>query len=360
MRYRFLVLLLTLLFGGCLEFDGQDVAVRYDAKADRIDIQVVYRGLFVEGGTGSTDQPMEKALKDLEKVRQTGAVRFWGNWPFVVDLSGKIPAPLQTLAAHVDVENGALFTDPQGVLCGYQFVRIRDAKSFLQKVNTALELAVQARTAAPIDSYGPNHTLDDDTRDILREFFRAGQRLLLVEPGRIELRLPCSAADHRWVKEQLESHLLNNLPREMVRRSGVAARRAEGGSALDTNVTDASVRIEGASLKNGIHEAASFRFFWDNEWSIVREEELTRIALGVKGASVLHVKKASDGFYHDGLLEHLRGKGETIEAGVPDAELDRRFESFRGRDAVLPPQLAAARGVAAPAAPAAPDKEQDK
>ena len=346
-------LLVLLLLAGCLEFDSQEITLHYDAKADRIDVQIVYRGIFVEAGSGSTDKPLEKALEDLAKVRDTGSVMFWCNWPFRVDPSAKIPAPFTTLVEHVDVENGPLFTDPQGVLCGLQFVRIREAKAFVQKVNSLLEIAVQASATKPLDG---NHMLDDDTQDLLREFFRAGSRMLLVEPGRIELRLPCSTADHAWLKSRIEAMFANAVPREILRRTVVTERREAGGDPLDTTVTKAPVPMDNQVLTQGIQQAASLRFFWDNEWSMVREEDLTRIALGVKGATTLRIGKASDGLYHDGFLKHLREKGEAIEDSLPDAELERRFAQFRGRDAVLPPALAKVRGAAAEATAPANDK----
>ena len=74
-----LLFVLLLLLAGCLEFDAQEITIVYDAKADRIDMHVVYRGLFAESGSGSTDKPMQKALDDLAKVRERGSVYFWNN-----------------------------------------------------------------------------------------------------------------------------------------------------------------------------------------------------------------------------------------------------------------------------------------
>lgn len=346
MRHRSLLLCVLFLLGGCLEFDSQEITLVYDAKADRIDAHFVYRGLFVESGSGSTDDPMAKALEDLAKVRDRGTFYFWCNWPFSVDLTGKLALPIQGLAAHVEVENGGLFTDASGVLCAHQFVRVREAKAFVQKLNTLLELAVQANASGPIDSHGPDHLLDEDTQDLLREFFRSGSRMLLVEPGRIELRLPCSATDHTWLRRELELTFLDSAPREMLRRTAVGKRRADGGSALDTTVDAKTITIDGPDVPEAMQKAASFRFFWDNEWSMVREQDLTRIAIGVKGAERLVVRKASEGLYHDGLLAALRQKGEAIEEKVGDEQLEQRFAQFRARDAVLPPRLATLRAPA--------------
>lgn len=345
---------LLLALGGCLELDAQDITIHYDAAKDRIDLHFVHRGLFAEGETGSDKDPMAKALADLAEVRNSGKVVFWCNWPFAVDATAEAKAPAAALLAHLEVENGEVFTDPQGVLCGHQFVRIRDAQAFVQKLNTLFELWVQSQLLAD----GEKHKFDADTKELVREFLRSGEKMLKVAPGRLELRLPLSPADHVWFKAQFEKLFLDNMPREMVRRVGVAERRATGGEPTNTMVRNESVQIDGGRLKEQMQMAPSYRFFWDNEWSIVRTPELTTVALGVGGGGDLQIKKASEGLYHDGLLKTLREKNEKIEDAVPDQELARRFAAFRERDAVLPPKLAELRAKAA--APKADEKKPDE
>lgn len=340
-----IALVLLLALGGCLELDGQELTLRYDPATDRIDVLLLYRGLFAESD-GRTDQdPLAKALKDLADARETGEFVLWNNWPLTFDLTRDYAAPRAALVEHVDVENGGLFTDPQGFLCAYQFVRIRDAKAFVQKVNTLLELAVQVGlTGGWRGTDGEPHQLDDDTREFVRDFLRSGHKMLVVEPGRVELRLPLSAKDHVWLKKQLDSHFLDNMPREIVQRHAVAERRGAGDSVTDTSVTPASVAIGGGELEAAIARAPSYRFFWDNDFSIERTQERTTIGLGVAGDEELHVTKAASGLYHPKLLDALRERQEPIEDGVPDQEIARRFAAFHGRDAVLPPKLAAKHG----------------
>lgn len=346
-----LALLLLLLLPSCLEIDAQDVTLRYDATADRIDILLVHRGLFAQGSSGDDKDPLTKAMKDLADVREKGEFVFWSNWPFSVQLTEKHEPPIAALCAHVDVENGTLFTDPKGVLCGYQFVRIREAKAFLKKVNTLLELAVQAALLRGYETRDTKHKFDADTRDAVREFLRAGEPMLTLSGGRLELRLPLSPADHAWFKQQIEQRLLRQLPYEVTQPTVVAGRRASGGSPTETHVLLDETSIAASQLADQLGRAASFRFFWDNEFSIARTTELTTIGLGLADSSELHVTKSSDGLYHDLLLRSLRERGETIEDGLPAAELGRRFAQFHGRDAVLPPQLAEQRrgAVVAPA-----------
>ncbi|MFO1077189.1 MAG: hypothetical protein U1E73_05630 [Planctomycetota bacterium] len=335
---RLAIFLCLFVFGGCLEFDAQDITMRYDPKADRIDMLVVYRGLFVEHGSGATDDPYKNAFADLDKVLERGNSYFWCNWPFVIDLV-KAGTPGAALTPYVDVENGGLFTDPKGVLCGYQFVRIRDVKEFLGKLNTMLELAMQAAVVGGVRG----QKLDSDTRELVTEFLRSGEKMLRVEEGRIELRVPCSPKDFRTLLGQVESYTLSNMPDDILRTAATARRRAGGGEPADTSLQGVEVALGQAELRESLGKAAGWRFFWDNEFTIERGEELQVIGLGSKGSKELVVKKSSDGFYCDNLLVKLRERGDKIEDGMPDQELTRRFEAFRGRDAVLPPDLKALR-----------------
>lgn len=338
---RLLLLSLLLLLSSCLEFDAQEITFRHDPVLDRIDALIVYRGLFVEAGSGSGDQPIEKALKDLDGVKARGDLLFWNNWPLRVDPT-VADGPGIALLPHLQIENGGLFTDPKGVLCAYQFVRITKAKAFLQKVNLLLEVAVQDAMAREHKQGDKTHKFSADSRDALREFLH-GRKLLVVERGRIELRLPCDDSDHRWLKSQIETGLLGGLPDEITRRRGVEQLRAAGGSVTETAIQRANVEIPGDELKAGLQQAPTFRLFWDNDFTFDRRAGITTFGLGEPDVDELRLVKAPDGLYHDAFLKALRERGDKIEDGLPDPELARRFEAFRGRDCVLPEQFAATR-----------------
>ena len=329
-------LLPVLLFlGGCLDFDAQEVTIRCDPAHDRIDVLLVYRGLYAHMSQGQPADRIGKALKDLDAAMQSGEFAFWCNWPFRVDLTEQRSGPAAALLQHVEVENGRLFTDVKGVLCGYQFLRIHGAKAFLQKLNTMLELGAQALLAG-----NQGHKFDAETRDLLREFLRGGGRLLAVEPGRIELRMPCTAGDHRWIKDQIEQYFLDNAMHDMAQREA-AARAADKGQEPGADIRQfQSVEIRGDRLGESLRQAASCRFFWDNDFAFERQSGLTVIALGVKGDQELRIHKATDGAYGPDFRKALEARGDKFEAGVPDQELLRRFEAFAGREAVLPPKLA--------------------
>lgn len=335
-----LALSLFLLLGGCLEIDGQEVYLRYDEENDRIDALFIYRGIFAEGGERDA---LDTAKKDLEGAMQSGEFMFWNNWPLKCDPSGNYDATRNALIKHLEVENGGLFTDPQDKLCGYQFIRVNKAKSFIKKLNTLIELGLQAACITGIKQFG-NQKLDADTKDNLREFLRNRGKFLSIEKGRIEVQLPLSAKDHKRLKVAVEDHMMDNMPGEIARREAVLQRRKDGLSPTDTSASKETVSIEGTALRKEIERSPSFRFFWDNDISIQRSLDLTTIGLGVAGADELQVKKASDGLYHDAFLKKLIDEQFAIEKNLPTQEITRRFEDFLKRDAKLPPKFAAKRG----------------
>tara|TARA_R110002096_G_scaffold201250_2_gene385588 strand:- start:1573 stop:2610 length:1038 start_codon:yes stop_codon:yes gene_type:complete len=334
---------LLLLLSGCLEIDGQDVYLRYDEENDRIDAMFVHRGIFAEAGDEDTADALKKATTDLENAMASGEFVFWNNWPLSCDPSRDYDAPRNALLKHVEVENGGLFTDPQGILCGYQFVRVNKAKSFVKKLNTLLELGFQTATVKGIAQLG-NKKLDADSKENIREFLRGRGKFLTIEQGRIELRLPLSQSDFQRFKGAIEGRFMDNMPNEITRREAVAQRRKDGLSPTNTSVSNESVMIEGSALSKEIARAPTFRFFWDNDISIERTLEVTTIGLGVAGAEEIQVKKASAGLYHDAFLMKLRADKFQIEDGLPAQELFRRFNEFQARDAKLPTKLAAKRG----------------
>jgi hypothetical protein len=336
-----------LLLAACLEFDGQEVTIRYDEAADRIDVHLVYRSVYAQGDRDAVD----KAIRQIEEIRRDGTFALWQNWPFQFTVPGEHALPMQALLAHVDVENGGFFTDPTGVLCASQYVRIRDAKAFVQQVNTLLDVWVAGQLTTGTEIGKETHRWDADTRDFVREFARRGEHLLAVAKGRIELRLPLSGKDHAWLRGVTFESIAEVAAKDAVRRDVVAQRRADGGSTTEVGIVDEATTVwTKRAAVDRVTASATMRFLADNDWSMAREPELTRVALGVAGQRDLVLKKATDGLYHPELLTALREAKVAIEDSVPDQELARRFQAFTERAAVLPPAVAALRAAKPPAA----------
>jgi hypothetical protein len=336
-----------LLLASCLEFDAQAITIRYDEAADRIDVHLVYRGVYAEGDGRAVDE----AIRQIEEIRRDGTFALWQNWPFKITIPGEHTLPMQALLAHVDVENGGFFTDPTDTLCAHQYVRIRDAKAFVQQLNSLLDVWVATQLTTGAEVGKETHRWDADTRDFVREFARSGEHLLAVSKGRIELRLPLSGKDHAWLRGVTFEALAEAAAKDAVRRDVVGQRRADGGSTTEVGIVDAATTVwTKRAAAERIPATAPMRFLADNDWSMTREPERTRIALGVAGQRDLVLTKAADGLYHPTLLVALREEKVAIEDNVPDQELARRFQAFTERAAVLPPGVAAMRAGKAPAA----------
>lgn len=307
--------------------------MRYDQKNDRIDFLVVYRGVFYESGSGKTEDPMKNAFTDLEEVLDRGQSFFWNNWPLQID-PVKPGTPGAALAAHLEVENGGLYTEPTGRLNGYQFVRIVRAEAFLQKLNTMLELGAQAAMLGGFRGV----KFDRDTKEIVTEFLRSGEKMITIERGRLQLRLPCTKGDFEQLLGKLEDHLVDNVPGEIFRRIAAEKKRA-----TETEVQPAEILIGRTDLEAGLRQSAGMRFFWNNEITIERSAELQTIGIGARGNEQLIVQKGSDGLYTDNFLLALRERGDKFEEGVPDQEIHRRFADFLTREPVMPEALRALR-----------------
>ena len=344
---RAFAIAVLLLLASCLEFDAQEVTIRYDEAADRIDVHLVYRGVYAEGDRSAVD----KAIRQIDEIRRDGTFALWQNWPFQFTIPGEHKLPMQALLAHVDVENGGFFTDPTDVLCAWQFVRIRDAKAFVQQLNTLLDVWVAGQLMTGTEIGKETHRWDADTRDFVREFARSGEHLLAVTKGRIELRLPLSGKDHAWLRGVTFEALAEVAAKDVVRADVVSQRRADGGSTTEVGVADeASTILTKRAAAERFPATATMRFLADNDWSLAREPELTRVTLGVAGQRNLVLKKAPNRLYHPLLLGAMREAKVAIEETVPDQELARRFQAFTERAAVLPPGVAALRAGSQPAA----------
>jgi len=213
----------TLLLPSCLEFDAQDVFVHHDPVQDQVDILFVYRGLYAESKADDS-KGMEEALDHVEEALKSGAFAFWSNYPWRLRPRHD-KSHMQILAQHLQVENGSLFKDADGRLCGYQMVRLQKVTRLMEKVNTVLALTLETKIlAAGSWPLLPNHPVDDESRERLTDFLRARTPILRFRGACLELQLPLSEADSRWLREQVARSLLRDIFREI--QDGKANRAA--------------------------------------------------------------------------------------------------------------------------------------
>lgn len=344
MKRLALLLLPFLLLCGCLQFDAQDITVRYDEKNDRLDLLLVYRGLYCNREIAADVDQLESALR-------TGEFAIWSNWPLKVDLT-EAKGPLAALADHVQVENGSLFTTPTGQLCGYQFVRLTDVDGFLKKANDALALWVRAEVLGKeLRDGGKTWRLDDETEELLLEVARGRHRVLSRKGAAFVLSVPCSDRDHLWLLGQLRDEFGKSTGFELGRRLAHpelpgADDNARSGTSYVGNpgALDAPLQIAPDLLAQRVKEQPMLRVLFENPWSLRRTEGLTEFTLGFDYRSENRFHKAPLGVGAPNLEPEAKRRGIPVENSVPDQEITRRFDAFCAREAKLPEALAVLRG----------------
>lgn len=336
---RWMGLLLLLLGSACLEVDGQDLVLRVDPANDRIDVLLVHRGLFAAARSGIDGEPIPRALRDLDAIATTGRLVLWHDRLLSFDPSAEHAPALAALLAHVDIENGGLFTDPRGILCAYQFVRVRDARRFVGALDELLAAALADAMREGLDLGDGRHRFDDDSRWLLAAHRRDGERLLRIEPGRLALTLPLSPRDHAWAKTQLAKLLLRQLPYDLIVCDALATHDHTPRSAAACEPL-AGHTLPASSLPELLARAASLRFFVANDIAVVRSPGRTSLVVGSGESGELTLRKPAHGVHDEALATALHTRGTVIEDGVPDGELQRRFAAFGEREALLPPALA--------------------
>ena len=309
--------LLPLVLASCLEFEQQELHLRYDADQNRMDVLLVYRGLYAgdanHGFPVKTHDPLQRALSDWKQAREHGAFAFRSSSNFKVDPVEE--AGSGWVSQHIDVEHGGLFTDPKGRLCGYQFVRVRDFRAFLPKFDEAHRMLLFSLFGPAVDA--ENGWPEAATQRFL-DHMEQGNALITADGCCFDVRLPIREQDHDPVK------------RFVIGDSEKKPADAPPAQQPAAGPRPVKLRRSGAAPPPPPRP---------NPLTVRRDGDVTIVRYGTPGAAAMRVDVAC-GKGNTELLDELRKLDEAIEVGVPDQALLRRFAEFGERDAVLPPALA--------------------
>ncbi|MBK8101275.1 MAG: hypothetical protein IPK26_29690 [Planctomycetes bacterium] len=336
--FLFLLFVLT----GCLQFDAQEITLHYDEKHDRLDALLVYRGLY-------GNETAEEDIKQLRSVLETGEFAIWSNWPAKVNLVAA-RGLMKPFADHCEAENGSLFVTPTGEMCAYQMVRVNDVKGMLKKLNTAIAGVISTQILG--QKLGPDgHEFDDDTKELLLEVTRGRLDVVQLQGSAVVVTLPCSDADHAWMLRQLGDRLLGEVGRQLAQRlfDTMQTNEAKPADASETRTVstsghgtrsmagpDAKITATRTEIQRHLAALAEARVLFANPWTLQRTAEQTVFTLGFPHAKTNTVTKPPTGLDRKNLQAMLDEAKIAYEQGVPDQELQRRFQEFHGRAAVLP------------------------
>lgn len=133
---RPVLLAAVLLLAGCLEFDEQEIRVAYDAEHDRIDAQLVYRGLASDESGQESWLFSPPAPTNREGTLQQLDLLLSGRPLFalfhslatfdLVELRASDDVRIVELAKLAAVDRGDFFRGEDGRICGWQHLCIRN------------------------------------------------------------------------------------------------------------------------------------------------------------------------------------------------------------------------------------------
>lgn len=281
---------LVLVASGCVvRFDDQDLHWRYDVANDRMDLLVVYHGVWWDPSAGFEPESNEATARVFLDQVARGA-RLLGLFGILWSLTADPADPASALVdAHTFARPARFFMDGSSRLSVWQCMRIERFGLFLEKVNQLLrqELAKPAKMAKFRRDY---QLTDERSGELLEQGLKQGWEFVRHQGSALVLRIPASADGHlALVRSQLQ-----DLGRRRNRRE----------------------RAQQIELLSSL------------EMSIVRNGEETALVLGNPGSLEQAVHLVGDGQDQDNLAPLVLEKGIEIRTDVTDAWLQQRFEEF--------------------------------
>lgn len=300
---RSAVLLLPLLFAGCLEVESMEIQVVADRANDRLDVMIVSRGVF---SSATNEQNLQKDLADLMKCRDVAAVPMpgLGVVDFTDPAKGDTDAKWQRNAMFFDIEAGAFFIDEQGRLSFYQFLRINRAKEFAALAGQqALEQMAADRRTTPA------------TQELVAAAIRDGLQVITIDGAGFVFRRPLAEAEHKDEQIALWRGVVRGVEKALTKEDGAER-------------TDATERGHVQMLR-------------DNDAAIVRRQGVTEYYIGTQGSDACDYQLRGPA-YRDNLLQAFI-VNEPRPPHVTQALVDKQFAAFHGRQARVPEAYAAAK-----------------
>jgi len=137
----------VLLLAACVEWEEQEVRVALDASKERLDAQLVYRGLYSGAGWGDERPPQEnvdgtsKQLASLAAGKQLFALLDPISVFDLDRLATDHDPRVAQLARWVRVDHGDFFRDERGRLCGWQQLHVDRFPEFIALANVLIREA---------------------------------------------------------------------------------------------------------------------------------------------------------------------------------------------------------------------------
>jgi hypothetical protein len=196
------------------------------------------------------------------------------------------------LVPFLDIEAGAFFTDEQGRLSFYQFLRVHRPKEF------AAACSRIARTAMLAEK-----KVSAATRALLEKAANEEWPVVIIDGAGFCFRRPLADEDHRKERAELARDLARSFDRDEAKP-----------------------------------QASFVRTLFDNDFAIVRRAGVTEYLIGTQGSEVCDYVLPGK-TYEDNLMKAFTAD-EPRPPAVTQAIIDKQFAAFHAREARVPPAFA--------------------
>lgn len=165
------LLVTTLTFTGCIEWEHQTVSYRYDRKTDTLLIFQDFQGIH---GANNQDKLIDKEVTQIKSVINGERTFFFANWVFEINMkqlrdqladlkdeSGdtvdedvalrKTISALELFLKNCSIENGDFYLNKQKDLSATQRITIRNVSKILPLVNEALKAVFKAEASKSLE-----------------------------------------------------------------------------------------------------------------------------------------------------------------------------------------------------------------
>ncbi len=314
-----LLLYFTLAGSGCngLNFDRQELAFSFPPNRSEIRVLLVYEGLRVRGEKAEDLKLAKEHMTELFADRQG----FWlGDSELSFRFSLRPPPPGEDrpyqslLCKHLTIDRVELFALPDGRLCAYQTLTVREPAKFIAGLNALLtaDLARSAREELTKPATAEFPDVDRATWLLIQRACRGKFEWLRAEPGRISLTTPASPEFSRWLKSKvLGLEDLGDL--EAAARGGKVKADEKAGPLRDL-----------ARLRTRLGNLA------DLPWSFDQRADRFTLSLGYGGGEPIRVApRPLPAPASSGLDKDLRAFARRLEVPFREkVEVERVVEKF--------------------------------
>jgi hypothetical protein len=325
-RAGWLLAAFALAATGCVDFDKETMVFVFPPDSKEVRGLLIYEGLSVQG---NDPDDLENAKKQLTQfVADEKEFCLGDNFQLHFnqadedndDLSKKLQKQMQR--KHLVIHNGAFFLNPDGKLCGYQTVTVKDRESFVRDLNAFASAGFSAlATEWLADDSKRAPSFDEETLRRLQKAAGAQFVWFQLEPGRVSFTAPATSATIQRVKADL-------LGAESVAQ--LRTRLAEPDK--DANADPAKPTKAEAARRTLDFLEARGRLLSEAPWSFDQRADRLSIALGVGGGAPIRLAAytSSPGGHREELLAHARTLKAPFKKDLTAEKLAAEFVKGKG------------------------------